>query len=311
MIISDSRLARSRYNLYENGEPKTELPLLSRGEREIDDEDEFEDNVKIPSCSELRKMWKIARRIHHHAIKTNEIPQKLHPFSNFESDRFRASQRFKNKHLKYSNRKNVAKSNKPMKGSKEVAETNYGIVRYSPLDPVKRPGSGEKVYDVLRKMNPDISYAKEKDPGAWATKIVQFEPEKSIVRPFDTLRNRLREEKKLPPMPERGVGHRKEYWGNIVTHYKNKGNEKSNLDLVKDELLSDSHRSPSRLNYRDDTSAAIVNSGDTTFGRRWNSRDSSKKKNRRRNKKRKKGRKKKFRNNKNYKLQNFLMKGHF
>ena len=27
--------------------------------------------------------------------------------------------------------------------------------------------------------------------------------------------------------------------------------------------------------------------------------------------KRKKGRKKKFRNNKNYKLQNFLMKGHF
>ena len=92
--------------------------------------------------------------------------------------------------------------------------------RYSPLDPVKRPGSGEKVYDVLRKMNPDISYAKEKDPGAWTTKIVQFEPEKSIVRPFDTLRNRLREEKKLPPMPERGVGHRKEYWGNIVTHYK-------------------------------------------------------------------------------------------
>ena len=126
---SDSELARSRYNLYENGEPKTELPLLSRGEREIDDDDDFEDNVKIPSCSELRKMWKIARRIHHHAIKTNEIPQKLHPFSNFESDRFRASQRFKNKHLKYSNRKNVAKSNKPMKGSKEVAETNYGIVR--------------------------------------------------------------------------------------------------------------------------------------------------------------------------------------
>ena len=94
------------------------------------------------------------------------------------------------------------------------------FLRYSPLDPVKRPGSGEKVYDVLRKMNPDISYAEEKDPGAWTTKIVQFEPEKSIVRPFDTLRNRLREEKKLPPMPERGVGHRKEYWGNIVTHYK-------------------------------------------------------------------------------------------
>lgn len=76
-------------------------------------------------------MWKIARRIHHHAIKTNEIPQKLHPFSDFESDRFRASQRFKNKHSRYtSNRKNSAKKfNKSLKGSKEVAETNYGIIR--------------------------------------------------------------------------------------------------------------------------------------------------------------------------------------
>merc|ERR1712072_730185 len=131
-------------------------------------------------------------------------------------------------------------------------------------------------------------------------------------------------------MPEKSVGQRKDYWGKIVTHYKNKGNEKSNLDIVKDELLSDSIRSPSRLNYRDESSGAISNSGDTTFGRRWNNRDSSKKHNRRRNKmreiqqnlasrlrlqisqeakKRKKGRKRKFRNNKNSKLQNFLMKG--
>lgn len=124
---SDSKLSRSRYNVYENGEPKTKLPLLSRGERETDDADEFEDNVKIPSCSELRKMWKIARRIHHHAIKTNEIPQKLHPFSDFESDRFRAAQRLKNKLSKYNNRKN--KSHKPTKGSKEVAETDFGVVR--------------------------------------------------------------------------------------------------------------------------------------------------------------------------------------
>ena len=123
---SDSQLSRSRYNVYENGEPKTKLPLLSRGERDIDDDD-FEDNVKVPSCSELRKMWKIARRIHHHAIKTNEIPQKLHPFSDFESDRFRAAQRLKNKLSKYKNRKN--KSHKQTKGSKEVTDTNFGIVR--------------------------------------------------------------------------------------------------------------------------------------------------------------------------------------
>ena len=52
---------------------------------------------------------------------------------------------------------------------------------------------------------------------------------------------------------------------------------------MRNELLSDSNRSPSRLNYRDESSGAITNSGDTTFGRRWNNRDSSKK-HRRRNK---------------------------
>ncbi len=92
--------------------------------------------------------------------------------------------------------------------------------RYTPPDPVKRPGSGEKVYDVLRKMNPDISYSEEKEPGAWTTKIVEFEPEKTKIRPFDSLRNRLRQEKKLPPMPEKSVSQRQDYWGKIVTHYK-------------------------------------------------------------------------------------------
>ena len=48
--------------------------------------------------------------------------------------------------------------------------------------------------------------------------------------------------------------------------------------------MSDSNRTTSRLNYRDESSGAITNSGDTTFGRRWNNRDSSKKHNRRRNK---------------------------
>ena len=104
--------------------------MLNRGEREADeggdDDDDFQDNVRVPSCSELKKMWKIARRIHNHAIKTNEIPQKLHPFSSFESDRFRASQRIKNrenKQNKYRSRK------KPDKGSKEVADASFGIIR--------------------------------------------------------------------------------------------------------------------------------------------------------------------------------------
>jgi hypothetical protein len=75
------------------------LPLLSRGERDImDEEEEEEDNnlwqdeedeEEVPSCQELRRMWRIARRIHHRAIKTNKIPQETgHPFAEFESDRY-------------------------------------------------------------------------------------------------------------------------------------------------------------------------------------------------------------------------------
>ena len=137
-----SSLSKSRYEVVNSrGKPHSELNLLSRGVRDIDDEDDFEDNVKVPSCSELRKMWKIARRIHHHALKTNEIPQKLHPFSNFESDRFRTSQRIKskNKHFKNKLKYNSKSANKSRsskshnKGSKEIADTNYGIVRYSEI----------------------------------------------------------------------------------------------------------------------------------------------------------------------------------
>jgi hypothetical protein len=77
------------------------LPLLSRGERDImdEEEDEEQDNnlwqdeedeeEEVPSCQELRRMWRIARRIHHRAIKTNKIPQETaHPFAEFESDRY-------------------------------------------------------------------------------------------------------------------------------------------------------------------------------------------------------------------------------
>ena len=92
--------------------------------------------------------------------------------------------------------------------------------RYAPSETVKRPGSGEKVYDVLRKLNPDVDYKSNKDAGDWATGIVEFEPETIKVRPFDTLRNKLRTEKKLPPMPEKGVSQRKDIWGKVITHYK-------------------------------------------------------------------------------------------
>ena len=68
---------------------RNRLPLLSRGERDLEEEEEEgEGEEEEPSCQELRKMWRIARRIHNKAIKTNKIPQEqLHPFSSFESDR--------------------------------------------------------------------------------------------------------------------------------------------------------------------------------------------------------------------------------
>ena len=65
----------------------------------------------------------------------------------------------------------------------------------------------------------------------------------------------------------------------ILFYLQNKGNVKSNLDTLKEQLLSDSRRS-SRLNYRDETSAPIQTSysrGDTTFGQHWNSRKSLRK----------------------------------
>ena len=97
---------------------------------------------------------------------------------------------------------------------------NFLYSRYAPSDTVKRPGSGEKVYDVLRKMNPGVKYSSVKDPGDWATGVMEFEPEAVNIRPFDTLRNKLREEKKLPPMPEKSVSQRQDIWGKVLTHYK-------------------------------------------------------------------------------------------
>merc|ERR1712226_117086 len=129
---------------------------------------------------------------------------------------------------------------------------------------------------------------------------------------FDTLRNKLRQDKKLPPMPEKSFSKQKDFWGKIITHYKNKNQVKSNLERVRAELLSEPQRSPtqvSRLNYRDESSGPIQSSRDTTFGKHWNNRKSRKQKlnRKQRKKKRKHSGRKKFRNSRN-KLQNFLMK---
>ena len=90
------------------------------------------------------------------------------------------------------------------------------LIRYAPSDPVKRPGG--KVYDVLRQLHPETDYGEVKDSGSWTTKIVNFEPENQSRGAFETLRNKLRQDKKLPPIPEKS--RQKDYWGKIITHYK-------------------------------------------------------------------------------------------
>ena len=94
----------------------------------------------------------------------------------------------------------------------------FYFIRYGPSDTVKRPGTSS-VYKVLKNLNPGISYSENKDPGAWATGIREFEPESRDIRPFDSLRNKLRQEKKLPTMPEKSVSQRKDIWGKVLTHY--------------------------------------------------------------------------------------------
>ena len=262
-----SDLSRNRYDLTNTlGVRSSNLPLLSRGVREIEDLEEFgEDSVNEPSCSELRKMWRIARRLHKHAIQTNEIPQKLHPFSSFESDRFRAQRRFRgSKHLNRNRmvgfRKTSAADSDP---SKEVASsTDYGTIKYAPSDPVKRPRN--RVYDVLRELNPGQSYSTDKSPGAWNTGIIEFEPAHEETRPFDKLRNELRKEKNQAAMPEKSVSKSKQIWGKALSHYKSKAG-KSKLDVVRNQLLQEDKPRNSRDISRDSIGPGGSN---TSYGQR-------------------------------------------
>ena len=72
---------------------------------------------------------------------------------------------------------------------------------------------------MLKALNPDVKYSDQKDSGAWTTRIREFEPQKSNMRPFDSLRNKLRQDKKLPPMPSKSTSKGKDYWGKVITHY--------------------------------------------------------------------------------------------
>ena len=264
-----SDLSRNRYDLLTNsvGGRSSHLPILSRGVREIEDLEEFdvEDSVNEPSCSELRKMWRIARRLHKHAIQTNEIPQKLHPFSSFESDRFRAQRRFKgSKHLNRNRmvgfRKTSSTDSDPSK--EVVTSTDYGTIKYAPSDPVKRPRN--RVYDVLRELNPGQTYSTDKSPGAWNTGIIEFEPAEQETRPFDKLRNELRKDKNQSPMPEKSVSKSRQIWGKALSHYRSKVG-KSKFDLVRDQLQLQEKPRNSRDISRDSIGPGGAN---TSYGQR-------------------------------------------
>jgi hypothetical protein len=308
-----SDLSRNRYDLTNTlGVRSSNLPLLSRGVREIEDLEEFgEDSVNEPSCSELRKMWRIARRLHKHAIQTNEIPQKLHPFSSFESDRFRAQRRFRgSKHLNRNRmvgfRKTSAVDSDP---SKEVASsTDYGTIKYAPSDPVKRPRN--RVYDVLRELNPGQSYSTDKSPGAWNTGIIEFEPAHEETRPFDKLRNELRKDKNQAPMPEKSVSKSKQIWGKALSHYKSKAG-KSKFNVVRDQLLQTDKPRNSRDISRDSIGAAGSN---TSYGQRLGRKKSIQERRRSQRKKKRrqrdrKGRKKNRRQQSSRFPSNYLLKG--
>lgn len=308
-----SDLSRNRYDLTNDlGSRSPNLPLLSRGVREIDDlEDTFEDSVVEPSCSELRKMWRIARRLHQHAIQTNEIPQKLHPFSSFESDRFRAQRRFRGSktHLNRNRMRSFRTASRTeVDPSKEVASTaEYGTIKYAPSDTVKRPRN--RVYDVLRELNPGQRYREGKSPGAWNTGVIEFEPSVEETRPFDKLRNELRKDKNQAPMPDKSVSKSKQIWGKALSHYKSKVG-KSKVDMVRKELSDKSRNSR-------DLSRDLASPGraDTSYGQRLGRKKSIQERRRSQRKKKRRQRDRKGRR-KNRRQQssssypsNYLLKG--
>ena len=42
--------------------------------------DAFLNGEEEPSCADLRRMWRLARKLQQEAIESNEIPSEMHPF---------------------------------------------------------------------------------------------------------------------------------------------------------------------------------------------------------------------------------------
>ena len=66
LLDGSENVNRNRYDVippYTLSPSRPALPLLSRGERETGF-DEYLDGTAEPSCRELRKMWRLARKIH-------------------------------------------------------------------------------------------------------------------------------------------------------------------------------------------------------------------------------------------------------
>jgi hypothetical protein len=313
---------RNRYNIVDNQNSRRRLPLLNRGVRDlsdisgrdIDTEIDSEDTLSEPTCGELRRMWRIARRIHQHAIETNEIPQELHPFSNFEADRFRAERRFGRVNMglrringlrgfrpskaRQSEDSDKIKEKNISKGSKEFVmpdddEQVFGTIKSAPGDTVKRPRDrGDRIRDVFRlshmpkpgKYNP---YSPVDRDTFVEGQVREFSPvETTTRRPIHRLHDENRKAKGLPPLKTSDYP----VFGKPRNFHKPK--PKSSLDILLESMRdgrstsSSQPRASSRLNYRDDSSSAIQPAAmATSYGQQiqWDRRKSRKNKKRRKN----------------------------
>ena len=61
---------------------KTDSQSKSRETRDLAwrEFDSFLNGDEEPSCADLRRMWRLARKLQEEAIESNEIPREMHPF---------------------------------------------------------------------------------------------------------------------------------------------------------------------------------------------------------------------------------------
>lgn len=62
--------------------PETETESKSRETRDLAwrEFDSFLNGDEEPSCADLRRMWRLARKLQQEAVESNEIPREMHPF---------------------------------------------------------------------------------------------------------------------------------------------------------------------------------------------------------------------------------------